>query len=209
MSYESFIKSQLFNRKSSNLSKLGFDFSNTNTQEEYLKLQSLLYTEYHILCESMPVIMTKFGIPSSKTMDTLFREFNIEARSMSDQLKNAYLQNRATPFGGKTFTHIWHKSWFGEIFYLRSTYELKYAESLDLEKVKYFVEHFRIKYFDASSKSYRIAIPDFYLPETNTIVEIKSTYWLNEEEMQSKKLAYQNLGYKFQLVLDGKVLLDW
>lgn len=199
----------MYHRKSTNLTKIGFNFENSNTHEEYLKIQSLLYTEYHIKCESMPSIMQKFDIPSSRTMDIMFREFEIEARSFSESCKNSYLQNRALPFGGKTFTHIWHKSWFGETFYLRSTYEESYAKQLDETKVRYLVEPFRIKYFDQGKQSCRVAIPDFYLPDTNTIAEVKSTYWLDEQSMRDKKNAYIKLGYSFHLILDGLTIIDW
>lgn len=209
MSYESFLKSQLYSRKSPNLIKLGFDFSTNNHQKEYLKIQSMLYSEYHIKCESMLTIMKKFNIPSSRTMDTLFRLFDIEARSFSECNKIAIMQNRVTPFNGITFSHIYHKTWYGEIVHLRSTYEEEFAKLLDEQRIKYFVEHLRIKYFDKIKSSYRIAIPDFYLPETNTIVEVKSTYWLNEEEMRNKKQSYLDLGYKFDLYLDHVLLKDW
>ncbi len=52
MSLELFKTSQLYTRKSANLTRLGFDF-NSPIEYEFLKIQSILYSEYHIKCESM------------------------------------------------------------------------------------------------------------------------------------------------------------
>lgn len=205
---EKFLKSQLYRNRSPNLTKLGFDFSK-DPVEEYLKIQSMIYTEYHIKGESMLTIMKRFGIPSSRTMDIVFRLFDIESRSFSEMTKNAISNNRLSISTNPIYKYVYHKSWFGEVFYLRSSYEEDYAKKLDSEKIKYYVEHFRIKYFDFTKKSYRIAIPDFYLPETNTIVEVKSSYWLSDQEMRDKKKAYTDLGYKFILNLDNVLLENW
>lgn len=210
MLIENFTKSQFYKNKSPNLIKLGFNYESKDITSEFLKIQSMLYTEYHIKCESMLTLMKKFQIPSSRTMDIIFRLFDIESRSFSESMTNAITTNRATmPSNKIIYKHIFHKSWFGETFCLRSSYEQDYARNLDSEKTKYYVEHLRIKYFNSSENRYRIAIPDFYLPEKNTIVEVKSTYWLNEIEMRDKQKAYTSLGYKFILNLEHELLENW
>lgn len=208
MLLETFSKSQFYKNKSPNLIKLGFDYD-LPLESEFLKIQSMLYSEYHIKCESMLTLMKKFNIPSSRTMDIIFRLLDIEVRSFSEGMRNAISSNRVTPPSNTTYKHIFHKSWFGETFCLRSSYEEEYAKQLDQSQTKYFVEHLRIKYFHNNQKRYRIAIPDFYLPDTNTIVEVKSTYWLDEDEMRDKKLAYLSLGYKFILNLEHQLLENW
>lgn len=208
MALKEFKQSRMYIRNMQNLTKLGFDFNN-NTEQEYYKIQSLLYTEYHINCESMLSIMKKFNIPSSKTMDTLFKLFDIESRNFAEANKIALLTKRKDPHCNYNHVSIWHTSWFGEQFYLRSSYEIELANMLDEQKVKYFVEHLRIKYFDTQQNQYRIAIPDFYLPESNTIIEVKSTYWLDEINMQNKQLCYSSLGYNFKLYLDHKIIDNW
>ena len=157
----------------------------------------------------MLTIMKEFDIPSSRTMDIIFRIFDIESRTFSESQTLAIELERASAPLGNVYKTIYHTSWFNETFCLRSSYEEDYAKFLDQNKVKYFVEHMRIKYFDFTEERYRIAIPDFYLPESNTIVEVKSTYWLNENNMRYKKLAYINLGFNFALNLDGCLLNDW
>ena len=208
MIIQNFLKSQFYKNKSPNLIKLGFNYDNI-AETEFLKIQSMLYTEYHIKCESMLTLMKQFSIPSSRTMDIIFRLFDIEARSFSESQSNAITTNRVVMPSNTKFKHIFHTAWFGETFCLRSSYEEDYAKLLDQLQTKYFVEHLRIKYFNSNQQRYRIAIPDFYLPETNTIVEVKSTYWLDENEMRDKKEAYIALGYKFKLNLEHQLLENW
>lgn len=207
MSYETFIKSQLYKRRSINLTRLGFDFS-SDAKSEFLKIQSMLYSAYHIRCGSMITIMKDFDIPSSRTLDILFREFEIEARSLSAATSNANEQERGH-FLGTPFQHIYHTTWDGQRVMLRSSHELEYAKLLDEAKVVYFVEHQRIKYLDRRVQSYKIAVPDFYLPATNTITEVKATYWFDPDGMEARRIAYADLGYRFNLYLDGKLHEDW
>jgi len=207
MSYQYFIQSQLYKRKSQNLERLGFNYT-TDAELEYFKIQKLLYQEYHIKCESMLTIMKKYEIPSSRTMDILFRLFDIDARSLSTAQTNALTIGRSDAHEHLKFTakQQWHKTWEGKDVYLRSSYELTYAKELDDKKIKYDTECMRILYFDSQEQKHRVAIPDFYLPDSNTIVEIKSTYWLNEENMKDKSQEYQRLGFKFQLIVDGNLV---
>lgn len=207
MSYQSFIQSQLYKRKSQNLERLGFNYT-IDSELEYFKIQKLLYQEYHIKCESMLTIMKKYGIPSSRTMDILFRLFDIDARSFSDAQTYALSQGRSDAHDHFKFMskQQWHKTWEGKDVYLRSSYELAYAKELDEKKIRYDTECMRILYFDSQIQKHRIAIPDFYLPDSNMIVEIKSQYWLDEENMKDKSQEYQKLGFKFQLIVDGNLV---
>ena len=207
MSYQSFCNSQLFKRKSKNLERLGFNYT-LDSKSEFLKIQKLLYQEYHIKCESMITIMKKYEIPSSKTMDTLFKLFDIESRSLSSAQTNALAVGRSDIHENFKFTskQQWHKTWDEKDVFLRSSHELAFAKQLDEKKIKYDTECMRILYFDSSQEKFRVAIPDFYLPETNTIVEIKSEYWLDLSNMKDKSDEYKKLGFNFQLIVDGKLV---
>ena len=66
------------------------------------------------------------------------------------------------------------------------------------------IEQTKIEYFDTLLNKTRIAIPDFYLPDTNEIVEIKSDFTLDIQEMLDKFGAYKNLGYIPKLILEHK-----
>jgi hypothetical protein len=87
---------------------------------------------------------------------------------------------------------------------LRSSYESDYASYLDKNKIVYEVESLRINYYDSQERKERIAIPDFYLPESNTIVEIKSSWTLDVINMIDKVKAYKENGYNFKLILEHK-----
>lgn len=204
MSIEILLKSQSYCRKSKNLTKLGFDFENPNIEEEYYKIQSLLYTDYHILCESIPVIIKKYNIPSTKTLHDFFKIFEIETRNFTDALSIGFEKGRVNPTSHPKYKFCWHKTWDNKNVFLRSSYELDYAKELDNLKIRYDVECLRIKYFNKTKNRYCIAVPDFVLLDLNTIVEIKSQYSFDVEEMNNKFEAYQILGYETKLILDHK-----
>lgn len=102
------------------------------------------------------------------------------------------------------FKSGWHTTWNNKKVYLRSSYELDYAKILDSYKIPYEVEAKRIEYFDTIKNENRIALPDFYLPELNTLVEIKSSYTLNLQNMKDKFKKYKELKYKSKLILNKK-----
>ena len=70
------------------------------------------------------------------------------------------------------------------------------------------MENFRILYWDSRKLHQRIAIPDFYLPESNTIVEIKSSWTHDIQNMKDKFKSYKEHGYKCKLILDKKEAID-
>ena len=129
---------------------------------------------------------------------TILKLLNIKTRNLSEAVTNAYLQ------GKMLYKESWYKTWKGNEIYLRSSYEEDYAKELDENKINYEYESLHIKYFNTQDNKFRCAIPDFYLPETNTIVEIKSNWTLNIQEMKDKVNEYKKLGYNFKLILEHK-----
>lgn len=111
---------------------------------------------------------------------------------------------KETNYGHKHYIKDIHTSWNGYQFVSRSSYELDYANILDAQQINYEYEAFRIKYYDTYLEVERTSIPDFYLPDSNTIVEIKSTYTLNVQNMKDRVKAYRELGYNFILMLNKK-----
>ena len=84
----------------------------------------------------------------------------------------------------------------------RSQNELDYAIELDNQKIDYEMEYLHIKYFDTIKNEFRCAIPDFYIPSKNTIIEIKSKYTLNVQNMKDKFKAYREQGYICKCICD-------
>ena len=180
----------------------GFDKTSLGTLktiDEYKRIQSLLYDMYYEQNLSSEDISLLCG---KRVEDIIRKFFKINFRNFSDSVRNAISQGKhVLPDAGQYKTE-WHKTWNDKEYFLRSSYETDYANQLDEQHVNYEVEELKIKYFDSIQNKYRLAIPDFYLPESNTIVEIKSWYTLDIQNMKDKVKRYKELGYNFKLVLE-------
>ena len=64
------------------------------------------------------------------------------------------------------------------------------------------------RYFNTKVDKECLACPDFYLPNTNEIVEIKSTYTIRSQiqTLRDKFKAYAEAGFKPVLMLNWKVV---
>ena len=133
-----------------------------------------------------------------------FRYLNIPMRSKKEEyIKNAYESGKFIQKPEfKDFKAQNHISWNNKKFYLRSSYEKDFAEELDKQKIDYQVEGLRIKYFDSIKNEYRTAIPDFYIKEQNLIIEIKSPWTLNFQNMVDKENEYRKQGYNFRIIFE-------
>lgn len=198
-------KSNIF-KNSINLINLGFDISKIGSVEvysEYIRIQKYLFNLYHIQGMSYLDIMKRHNIKSEHSMTVLFNFFNIERRTISEANTLATLNGKLNQSEFKyQYKTGWHTSWENKQFYFRSSYEEDYMKELDEKKISYDGEIFRIAYFDTQKQRLRVAIPDIYLPDTKTIVEIKSDYTYDKQEMIDKSNEYKRLGFNFKLVLE-------
>ena len=176
-------------------------------KERYEKAFQILYEEYFVQNMSVMSIYDKYRI-CCVTLQTLFADFGVKLRSVGEGLQVGVLEGRVHSPASRgvdpKFRHGWHITWQGNSVYYRSSYELDYAQSLDESKVPYEMETKRIEYFDSQRNRKRIAVPDFYLPETNELVEIKGDWTYSEQNMKDKFKAYRDSGYKPILILEGK-----
>lgn len=104
------------------------------------------------------------------------------------------------------FKQGYHTSWSGNKFYYRSSLELKLANILDEHCISYEMEPFQIKYiFNGNERRYT---PDFYLTELNTLIEVKSSYFYEQEKeiLNAKFKSARNLGYIMLMYLDDKFI---
>lgn len=144
---------------------------------------------------------------SYKKGNTIFKILNIQGRNLSKAVQNAWFTGNLEQGNIYVQYHSgWHTTWNEKEVFLRSSYELDYAKELDEQQIDYDVEFKHIKYWDSQKQEYRCAIPDFYIPKDNMIVEIKSSYTLDKQNMIDRKKAYLDLGYKFKLICDHKEL---
>ena len=186
----------------------GFDESLIGTIyaiEEYERIRQMLYDLYWIEHKSSREIAEMFNYNShiENITNKVFKMLDIPKKTVSQAVKENYLHGQI-PSASNTYVHGYHTTWNNKKVFLRSSYEFEYAKLLDEQHIDYEVESLRIEYYDNNKKCYRIAIPDFYIPSTNTIVEIKSNYTLDVENMKDKKKYYEQLGYNFKLIVDNK-----
>jgi hypothetical protein len=62
----------------------------------------------------------------------------------------------------------------------------------------------RIPFFNPLKNKKSVAIPDFFIPSENKIIEVKSYFTYNKEEMLARIEAYEKRGYMFMLYLEQK-----
>ena len=191
----------------------GLDISKLGTEQfvdEFYKCKELLYKEYVLNKLSPADIYKKYNcseyIKHSETLLHIFKDFGFNTRSYSNAVLECHLQGKLNCWETKIYPYKrgWHTTWNNKEIYYRSSYELDYAIELDNKQIDYEVESLRIKYFDSVLNEYRCAIPDFYIPSTNEVIEIKSTYTLDIQNMKDKFKTYIELGYKPKLILEHK-----
>lgn len=191
------------------ISKFGFDQSTLGSikaYEEYNRIRNELFCKYWTDKRSLLDLMKDYGYSNVQNFSKIFNTLEIPRRNLSDAQIVAFETNRRniSTISFNMYKCGYHISWDKKKCFLRSSYEFDYAKELDEQHIRYETERFGIKYYDRSENRYRIAIPDFYLPDSNTLVEIKSTYFYDEKNMKDKFTEYRKLGYNAKLILEHK-----
>lgn len=175
--------------------KLGLEKG--NLQERNVRLVQILYTQYFEQKKSIPQIAKELNY-RNRSVERIFEEQGWSRRTRSDSQKETYLQGRPVSSSESyRFKQGYHTSWEGFQFWYRSSYELEFAKKLDEQQIPYRIEakEARTEYVDRSGKKH-VAVPDFYLPETKEIVEVKSSYTLGDlSTMKLKFEAYRQKGF--------------
>ena len=190
------------------LVKFGFDKSVVGTLKikyEYNRVRTIIEQFYINHNSNDKLLKETFGYTSGPAnFQKLLKSLNIKSKTQSEAQCDSLLNGNTIPNNSNIYHEEWHKTWDGKDVFLRSSYELDYANYLDEQKVAYEVESLRIKYYDSIQEKYRCAIPDFYLPDTNEIIEIKSFWTIKGrvQEMKDKFSEYINLGYIPKLILE-------
>lgn len=187
----------------------GFDLSTVGSSEclnEVGRIKNELIDLYWNKHLSSSDICKIYNYPNVGNLTgKIFKYLNIQSKTPKESIIENWLNNRMpSVFPNVHYKSEWHTTWDGKEVYLRSSFEVDYAKELDEQKIDYEVEVLRIKYFDTQQNEYRCAIPDFYIPSENMIVEIKSSWTLDKQEMKDKMKAYKELGYEFKLMCDHK-----
>lgn len=189
----------------------GFDETKIGTigiYEEFERIKELIREEYHINRLSLSELISKYS--DEKLHHEIFRKIlkalGIERRTISKALSQAIYDGKIDQDFKKKkyYKQGWHISWNGKKFFYRSSYELNYCKILDDQMIDYEMEKLRFWYWDTQKQKQRVAIPDFYIPVDNMIVEIKSNWTYDEQNMRDRVKAFEEHGYIFKMILEGK-----
>ena len=191
------------------LIKFGFDINTKGTEkiiDEFYRVRNIIEKFYLLNGSNNDKLIETFnyyGGPSN--FHKILKTLDIQTRNLSEgQIFSLESGNRIDMPQVNSYHDEYHKTWDNNIVYLRSSYETDYANILDDNKIHYEVESLKIKYFDTQLNKERIAIPDFYIRDKNLIVEIKSNFTLDIQNMKDKVISYKNNGYDFKLILEHK-----
>ena len=182
------------------LTKLGWVVG-TSLAKGRVDAEQLLQRLYFEDEESLLSISKRFGI-SKDTVKNYITSSGQQLRTLSEGARLSLEKGRAELVSSPRYKTGVHVSWEGNRYTFRSSWEERYMKELDEKRIPYLYEPFKIKYFDTQRGEERLAIPDFFLPETNTIVELKSRYTYDEQNMKDKVLSYKSRGYRVILLLD-------
>lgn len=186
---------------------IGFNINSLGSLEYFKELSRIksilisLYVDDRLSCLDIAKI---YGFKNHTSVVNIFNILNISRKTLSQSNKDGFLLGKGRDFQNtkSNYKHGWHTTWDGRKIYYRSSYELDYAQQLDKQKIVYEVELLRIEYWDSRLNEYRVAIPDFYIPKENLIVEIKSNWTFDEINLKDRYKRFNELGYKFKLILD-------
>lgn len=204
----------------------GFNPSTIGTErfcEEFARVKDMLYDLYWNQQLSLQEVKDKFpkcrkGLSGLRRM---FIAIGIQIRTSKQAKINFNLQHpdkilnikEKTLFKGNyRFKSGWHTTWDNKQIFYRSSDELNFALQLDEKKINYEVEKIRIFYYDTQKQCERLAIVDFYLPDTNELIEIKGFGWYNEttkQNMRDKFVAYKKAGYIPHLIVNNSEIVNF
>jgi len=195
-----------------NLVPFGFNIDVLGTKEvykEYYKIKEIITKEYYDNNLSPKDISLKYNYTyNSENLLHILKRIGIKTRNLSESISNVILQGKSNVTIKRKnskyqFKHGWFNTWNNKKVYYRSLQELKYIEKLDKNKIDYEVEFLRLKYWDNLNCKYRIAIPDIYIKKENLLIEIKSKFTFNKQNMIDKFREYLKLGFSVKLILDN------
>lgn len=187
-----------------------FGLNNGTLTDRYKKLKDIIYQEYFENLHSLEMIAKLYDADLSTIYKIINDEFG-GCRNQSESILLAIKEGRidlrddSSTLKNYNFISGKHKSWDNKIYSYRSSWEDKYMTELDNQKIIYLYEPFIVEYFDTKRNIIRYAVPDFFFPDTNEIVELKSSYTIKGQvqEMKDKFESYKKMGYI------PKLLLDW
>lgn len=200
-----FERSQAFIRKSNNLKNLGFNFEGI-FEEEFFKIRNLLYKVYYEDKRSFNEIEEMFNFHSINTPLSMLKLVGFEKRrGLKEAVINSYITGRSTltsPDRNYKYAHGWIETKFGKVYY-RSNYELALINILVEKNLEFSLNQFSINYISSKDNLLHKAYPDFKIDRLNLIIETKSAFNYNEQDIIDRYKEIKKLGYDF-IILEVK-----
>lgn len=219
-----FFKSNLIFQKNGILERLGFIYNNKNYEDSYYKLRENLYKEYILLKKSADQIEKENNLGQGSLSPKIFYYLGIIKRGNSQALKMSLEGKSKVPVESRILGHKdpfksypsiksfnkfkegYHTTWENKIYYLRSSYEFKFAEFLDKNKISYECNN-KIIYWDSTKKENRAGFPDFYLPAYKLFIEIKGDRFYIPQNLKDRSLSVKKQGFEFYCILNNLYFL--
>ena len=202
-----------------------FDPSTIGTErfyEEFIRIKDMLYDLYWNQHLSLQEIKDKFPLCTKDLsgLKKLLNSIGIKLRTNKQAISNFIKQHpdkvsnlkEKHSINNYQFKSGWHTTWNNKQIFYRSSDELNFALQLDENKINYEVEKVRIFYYDTQKQCERLAIVDFYLPDTNELIEIKGFRWHSEttkQNMRDKFVAYKKAGYIPHLIVNNSEIVSF
>ena len=136
----------------------GFDESVIGTikiYEEFQRIKDLLENEYHHNSLSLNDLVDKYNHYDAGSMAAILSSLDIKRRNLSDASAEAYVSGKFNVEYVTRFKRGWHTTWDGNKVFYRSSYELEYAQQLDVQKIEYEMESKRFWYWDSKEQKQR------------------------------------------------------
>jgi len=163
--------------------------------------------------KSMKENNTDYGFRSQQYKDTLMKNYGVTnpSNSLNVQLKKekTCFKNYGVKYPAQCYEIYKKQQDAGLVLtshesglYYRGSYEKHFIDFCIDKNIK--IENFKGSidyYFDGKNRKY---FPDFLIKETNTVIEIKSsyTYECKKEQNEAKKIATINSGYNFKFIIN-------
>lgn len=183
----------------------------TNFQSTDYYCKKCKYKKYEKTC------LEKYGLKNisqkddikRKKKETCLKNWGVDNPSKSKEIKikkeNTSLKNWGVKYCSQNKDILYKRIKNGVI--IKKFFNLFYQGSYEMDFLQRYYDKlkitngFPIEYEINSEKHYYI--PDFYLPELNLIVEIKSSWWLKRHyELCQIKENYAKQNYNYIMILD-------
>lgn len=147
-----------------------------------------------------------------KVIETSIEKYGVDDYRKSDFFKNKVKKTIFEKYGVDNISHMTHefkKSWFGnKITGLHSSSNLKYQGSYELDFIEKYYNRLIIEKTNPIqyklNENNHYYHPDFYLPEYNLIVEVKSSYTYEydlDKNLAKKEYSIKG-GFNFLFIID-------